>query len=90
MSSTVYLVTGANRGIGQGLVATLLERPSTTVIAVVRDPESSTSKALLSLPTSDNSHIILAKIDSSDHPTATEAIEQLQAINKIDVVIANA
>lgn len=90
MSSTVYLVTGANRGIGRGLVATLLKRPSTKVIAAVRDTESSTSKALLSLPTSDNSHVILAKIDSSDHSTAAKAVEQLQGIEKIDVVIANA
>ena len=34
-----YLVTGANRGIGRGLVAAFLARPHATVIAAVRDPE---------------------------------------------------
>lgn len=89
-TNTVYLITGANRGIGKGLVAALLVRPSTTIIAAVRDTESSTSKSLSSLPTGQGSKIVLAKIDSSDHTTPAKAIEGLQGIDKIDVVIANA
>src|ERR1700760_1021388 len=35
-SNTVYVITGANRGIGLGLVQAYLARPSTTVVATVR------------------------------------------------------
>ena len=39
-SSTIYVVTGANRGIGLGLVTALLSRPHTVVIGTVRSAEA--------------------------------------------------
>lgn len=89
-SNTIYLATGANRGIGRGLVTTLLQRPRVTVIAGVRDVAASISKDLLSLPTAEGSKVVLAKIDSNDHTTPFEAVKGLSDIEKIDVVIANA
>lgn len=89
-SNTVYLITGANRGIGLGLVTALLKRPNHIIIAGVRDTTSSTSQALLSLPTANASEVILAYIDSNDHRSAQIAIAGLKDIPKIDTVIANA
>ncbi|KAH7403794.1 hypothetical protein BKA64DRAFT_670014 [Cadophora sp. MPI-SDFR-AT-0126] len=88
-----YLVTGANRGIGKGFVTSFLQRPSTTVIAAVRDPLHPTSKALSALPTAKDSRLILVPLDSSAPTSAKEAVEILKkdySINHLDVVIANA
>jgi NAD(P)-dependent dehydrogenase (short-subunit alcohol dehydrogenase family) len=41
--NTVYVITGANRGIGFGLVEAYLARPFTTVVAVVRSNTAATS-----------------------------------------------
>lgn len=42
-SNTTYVITGANRGIGLGLVQAYLARPSTTVVGVVRNDTAATS-----------------------------------------------
>ncbi|KAJ5463893.1 Short-chain dehydrogenase/reductase SDR [Penicillium sp. IBT 31633x] len=39
-ANTVYVVTGANRGLGLGLTKRLLERPATTVVASVRNRDA--------------------------------------------------
>ncbi|WYZ35334.1 hypothetical protein EsH8_I_001610 [Colletotrichum jinshuiense] len=90
--STV-LITGGNRGIGRGFVHAFLARPSTTVIAAVRDPTHLTSKALHDLPKAKNSQLIIFKLDSSHPDEATERVAQIQKeynIGSLDIVIANA
>jgi norsolorinic acid ketoreductase len=80
-------------GLGKGLVQSYLSRPNHIVIAAVRDPAKPDSQALKSLPVSSDSKLITVKIDSSSDTDAKEAIQSLQsthAINKLDVVIANA
>ncbi|KAJ4329968.1 hypothetical protein N0V87_010415 [Didymella glomerata] len=92
MPSTTYLITGANRGIGKGLTAALLQRPHTTIIAGVRDPAVSAT-ILDSLPTAAGSKVIVVKIDSQSEADAKEAVSQLSTqhnITSLDVVIANA
>jgi norsolorinic acid ketoreductase len=92
MPSTTYLITGANRGIGKGLTAALLQRPHTTIIAGVRDPAVSAT-ILDSLPTAAGSKVIVVKIDSQSETDAKEAVSQLSTqhnITSLDVVIANA
>ncbi|KAL6897442.1 hypothetical protein GGI43DRAFT_385308 [Trichoderma evansii] len=42
-SNTVYVVTGGNRGLGLGIVKSLLARPNTTVIATVRNEDGASS-----------------------------------------------
>jgi len=92
MSSTTYLITGANRGIGKGLTSSLLQRPNTTVIAGVRDPTAAAS-TLNALPTATGSKVVIVKIDSQSETDAKEAVSQLASehgITSIDYVIANA
>lgn len=88
-----YLVTGANRGIGKGFIQTLLQKPSTTVIAAVRDPSNESSKALENLPKADGSKLVTVKLDVSVESDAAAAVEELRTkhgITVLDVVIANA
>ncbi|KAG7150317.1 Norsolorinic acid ketoreductase nor1 like protein [Verticillium longisporum] len=88
---TTFLVTGANRGLGKGFTAKLLERPGVTVIAAARNPASASS--LEQLPKGEGSRLITVKIDSASDTDAAAAVEQLQSkhgITSLDVVIANA
>ncbi|KAJ3547405.1 hypothetical protein NM208_g1532 [Fusarium decemcellulare] len=92
-SPTIILITGANRGIGQGFAKTFLARPSTTLIAAVRDPEHSTSKALEDLPKGPGTQLITVQLDSSKPDTTAAVIKNLEAdhdIVSLDLVIANA
>jgi len=92
--NTIYLITGANRGIGRGLASAYLKRPSHTVIAAVRDPQHSTSLSLASLPTHSSSTLIVVKIDSLVETDPQTAISTLtsppHSLTHIDTVIANA
>ncbi|KAL2851117.1 hypothetical protein BJY01DRAFT_260924 [Aspergillus pseudoustus] len=93
MANTVYLITGANRGIGRGFVSALLTHPNTTVIAAVRSPEAASSTSLTTLPRGPNSTLITVKIDSKSTTDAATAIATLQStygISHIDIVLANA
>ncbi|VUC21463.1 unnamed protein product [Clonostachys rosea] len=88
----IYLITGAGRGIGLGLTASLLQRPSTTVVAAVRDPARAT-EALEKLPKGQDSKVIVIKLDSGVDTDASDAVSRLQKdfeISALDVVIANA
>ncbi|KAF2135829.1 uncharacterized protein K452DRAFT_354223 [Aplosporella prunicola CBS 121167] len=92
-SNTIYLITGATRGIGRGLVETYLARPSTTVVAAVRNPADSSAQSLTQLPAGSSSKLIVVRIDSLDEGSAATAVEQLaneHSITYLDVVIANA
>lgn len=87
-----YLITGANRGIGKGIAETLLTRPNTTVIAAVRDVESS-SKALSNLTVGEQTKLIIVKIDATSDTDALTAVEELKSVHgiaKVDVLLSNA
>ncbi|TVY41988.1 Norsolorinic acid ketoreductase [Lachnellula occidentalis] len=92
MSALTYVITGANRGIGKGLLETLVLRPQTTVVAAVRDVASS-EKTLSSVPVGSGSKIIVIKVDSTSATDASEAVQELKSkhgISKVDVLISNA
>jgi len=90
MSGKTYLITGANRGIGRGMLNHYMAESNNTIIAAVRDP--STSQGLLSLPKGANTKVIIVKIDSASKIDPYTAIStlQFQGISHIDVVISAA
>ncbi|EEY16816.1 aflatoxin biosynthesis ketoreductase nor-1 [Verticillium alfalfae VaMs.102] len=89
---SIYLITGANRGIGKGFVQRILQKPSTTVVAAVRDPSHPTSKALVDLPKGADTKLIIVKLDSAITTDAAKAVAYIrsQGITSLDIVIANA
>ncbi|EPE32006.1 NAD(P)-binding Rossmann-fold containing protein [Glarea lozoyensis ATCC 20868] len=94
MWQKIYLLTGANRGIGLGLLKILISREHTLVIAGVRDPDSASAKALLDLPTAGScTKVILSKIEVSSQESIKAAVKKLteeDGIERIDVLISNA
>jgi norsolorinic acid ketoreductase len=92
-TQSTVLVTGSKSGIGKGLLALYLARPSTTAIALVRDPSSAAAQTLSSLPKGENSKLIVLPYDASSSESAKSAISALQSqhhIAHLDIVIANA
>ncbi|KAF2490772.1 NAD(P)-binding protein, partial [Lophium mytilinum] len=91
MSDLTYLITGANRGIGLGLVAHYLSLPNTTVIATARNIDSAPELSKLKHHTS--SRLVVIQLDNLDPSSITSAISTLGPkynITAIDVVIPNA
>jgi norsolorinic acid ketoreductase len=93
-SNTVYLITGANRGIGHGIVASYLEKPNNTVIATVRDATNrALTKDLSSLPTGESSKLIIFSLEATHESEYNELLRKITSeygTDHIDVVIANA
>lgn len=91
-TKTTILITGTNRGIGKGFVETLLTRPDHIIIAAVRD--LGTSPSLAQIPVAKGSRLVIVKIDATIESDAANAVKELlnneQAIDHLDVVIANA
>lgn len=88
--SHVYLITGANRGLGLGMVRHYLTLPNNIVIAGVRDTTS--VKDLSAIISAPSSMLIFAKIDAFSETDAATAVTELKCrgIAHIDTVIANA
>ncbi|KAJ5967094.1 hypothetical protein N7501_003342 [Penicillium viridicatum] len=89
---STILISGANKGIGRGLVSKYLARDNVTVIAAVRNPSSSEAISLSELPTGESSRLIVVKIDVSSDTDAKDAVESLssQGVSALDIVVANA
>jgi len=87
-NDTVYLISGANRGIGFGLVQHLSKRSGVTVYAGTRDISKATALQALSKVAS-NVHVV--QLTSADKPGNQAAIKQIEhQSGHLDVVIANA
>ncbi|KAF7198250.1 Norsolorinic acid ketoreductase nor1 [Pseudocercospora fuligena] len=91
-SNIIVLISGANRGLGRGLLEKYLAQPNHTVIAANRAPNPTTAKELQDLPTGPGSKVIIVKLDASVTEDAFNAVRELQSegIQHIDIVIANA
>ncbi|KAB8218034.1 hypothetical protein BDV33DRAFT_205815 [Aspergillus novoparasiticus] len=93
MAQTTILVTGANRGIGKGLVTAYLAKANTTVIATCREVSEQITKDLSCLSRGHGSNLIVVSLSLDKPQSVIDAVSQLQrhhSINKIDIVIANA
>ncbi|KAH8653937.1 hypothetical protein BGZ60DRAFT_496293 [Tricladium varicosporioides] len=92
MTPYIVLISGANRGLGEGLLRLYLAKPNHVVIAANRDPFHPTSKALSNLPTGLGSRLIVVKVDASSGNDALEAVESLakEGVEHLDLVVANA
>jgi Dehydrogenases with different specificities (related to short-chain alcohol dehydrogenases) len=63
MAPTIVLITGANRGIGKGILELYLQKPNHTVIAANRDPSHPTSAALADLSKAKGTTLEVIKLD---------------------------
>lgn len=92
----VYVVTGANRGLGFGMVALLLQRASTTIIGTVRSQASAEALAsdIKAVSTAAGSRLVTIILDFSRAPEPSVVLERLKDaapdIDIVDVLIANA
>ncbi|KAF7343891.1 NAD(P)-binding protein [Mycena venus] len=86
-SKIVYLISGANRGIGYGLASALAARPNTIVFAGARDPAAQTLMDLAAK----YPNVYPVKLTSADKADNEAAILQIEKIaGQLDVIIANA
>ncbi|KAF7343890.1 NAD(P)-binding protein [Mycena venus] len=86
-SKIVYLISGANRGIGYGLASTIAARPNTIVFAGARNPAAQTLTDLAAKYP--NVHPL--KLTSADKTDNEAAIAQIGKIaGQLDVIIASA
>ncbi|MCU0760631.1 MAG: SDR family oxidoreductase [Steroidobacteraceae bacterium] len=77
----VALVTGANRGIGAGFVAALLERGARRVYATARDPAT-----LAAAVAADPSRVVALELDVTD---ATEVTGAAQRCRDLTLLVNN-
>ncbi|KAK3996569.1 hypothetical protein QBC44DRAFT_317171 [Cladorrhinum sp. PSN332] len=92
MAPTVVLITGANRGLGLGLLKRYLALPDHIVIALNRNPSHPTSLALSDLPKGTDTRLIVTKYDANIWQDASDAVKDLtdnHGITHLDIVIAN-
>ncbi|TIA38156.1 NAD(P)-binding protein [Aureobasidium pullulans] len=89
---TVYVITGANRGLGLALTTNLALRPNTVVFACIRAFTPDTTEILTSLPVGQNSCVAPIQVDATvplHDKQAVETITHMHGYNHVDVVIAN-
>ncbi|CAI7654627.1 unnamed protein product [Penicillium glandicola] len=95
-ANTVYVVTGANRGLGLGLTRRLLERPATTIVASVRNQNAALSlmSEVESVVVGKNSVLHVIELDFSTAISPEEITQAFTAavstVTHIDVLICNA
>ncbi|TFA98853.1 Short chain dehydrogenase [Trichoderma ghanense] len=92
-ASSVYVITGGNRGLGLGLVRSLLARNDTTVIATVRNGEaaSALTEETAATHSGQGSTLLIAQLDFSTVRTPIAIRDAFKFdIDHIDVLINNA
>ncbi|KAM0750858.1 NAD(P)-binding protein [Meredithblackwellia eburnea MCA 4105] len=88
-TSTIYVVSGATRGIGLGLVTTLLTLKNTIVIAGARDIKQ--AENLDALVQSHPDSLYVVPLSSESTSDAVEAAKFAETkYGRVDVIIANA
>ncbi|KAI8624573.1 putative NADPH-dependent 1-acyl dihydroxyacetone phosphate reductase [Xylariaceae sp. FL1651] len=93
MAQTIILITGANRGLGLGLLKRFLALQNHTVIAANRDPTHPTSQALADLPKGAGSSLVVVKYDAKIEQSPFDVVKELQekyGVEHLDIVVPNA
>lgn len=75
------------------MVADLLLRFATTVVATVRDPSHSTARSLHDIPTADGSKLVILPLDDKVEAIGYSSLQSRlaeQGVYRLDVVVANA
>ncbi|KAJ5824375.1 Short-chain dehydrogenase/reductase SDR [Penicillium robsamsonii] len=94
MAPTIVFITGANRGLGLGLVNSFIAKPNHAIFSfpAVRDPAHSTAQILVGLPGGQGSRVIVAKYEAGTEQSAFDAVKEAinQEISHLDIVVANA
>ncbi|GJN90886.1 hypothetical protein Rhopal_003900-T1 [Rhodotorula paludigena] len=85
---TVYLVTGANRGIGLSIATILARRENTLVFAAARQPAKADALNALAKETGRVEVVKYESANEEDTKLLAQVIEE--KAGKVDVVIANA
>lgn len=81
------LVSGANRGIGLGLVKVIAARPNTIVFAGARDPSAQSLKDL----SAKYPNVHAVKLNSGSKEDNEAAVAEIEKkAGQLDVIIANA
>lgn len=89
--SIVWVVTGANRGLGLGFVKALLARPNVTVIATVRSEYAVTAlKEELKSHEGNNLHIVKLDFLEAIAPEVIRQVIDQTGVDHVDVLINNA
>ncbi|CBF73993.1 hypothetical protein AN8155.2 [Aspergillus nidulans FGSC A4] len=90
--STVVLITGVARGIGQALAKAYLSRPNHTVLGTIRDPSAQSLSALSSHVPAQGSRLLLFTLESTTASHYADLVSSLKTagITHLDLVIANA
>ncbi|ORY31032.1 hypothetical protein BCR39DRAFT_527952 [Naematelia encephala] len=85
---TTVLITGANRGIGYGIVEAYLARPDHIVVATARDTSSMPKPGKVA----QGSKLIGVRYDAAEGDGEREMIAEAkkQGVEKLDIVVANA
>ena len=87
-TTTVYVVTGTNRGIGYSIVAQLAARPDSLVYAGARDPSKADKLQQLAKQHSNVRLLQLSAESDADHAAAAKRVEA--EAGRVDVLLANA
>lgn len=89
---TVYVITGANRGLGLASTTTFALRPNTVIFVCIRTFTPETTEILTSLPVGQDSYVAPIQVDATVPLHAKQAVEtitHMHGYNHVDVVIAN-
>eukprot|EP00603_Paraphysomonas_imperforata_P010940 CAMPEP_0114460472 /NCGR_PEP_ID=MMETSP0104-20121206/5767_1 /TAXON_ID=37642 ORGANISM="Paraphysomonas imperforata, Strain PA2" /NCGR_SAMPLE_ID=MMETSP0104 /ASSEMBLY_ACC=CAM_ASM_000202 /LENGTH=271 /DNA_ID=CAMNT_0001633193 /DNA_START=37 /DNA_END=852 /DNA_ORIENTATION=- len=90
MALQTFLVTGANRGIGLGLVREILTLKNSRVLATCRDPQGASELSTLLQTHPDRMSVFPLDVASQDSFSKLVADIADSGITSIDVLIANA
>ncbi|KAI0789875.1 hypothetical protein C8Q75DRAFT_762928 [Abortiporus biennis] len=87
-----FLITGAGRGIGLSLVASLVKDAKNKVIATARDPKNSEGLQTLAKQYTDASRLVVLPLDISQSAEITKIAEEVTKIlpNGLDYLVNNA